>query len=140
MSLILGLVAAASFGAGGVVGVAVAFATARRKFAAMNEAAAAAGQLISANSQQALADLAEAHARAETMIDAIENARLSTGRAKLSVTGLMSDIAASKAKFEAAAEEDWFEGALLSRLNRRNEESAEPAAHGTVYEAISVRR
>ena len=125
MTMILGIVAAASFLIGGVVGVAVTFAMARRKFAAMIEAAAAAGQLISAHSQQALTDLADAHARAETMINTIENARVSTGRAKLSVTGLMNDIAHSKEKFEAAAREDWFESALLARLAPRDEAPAE---------------
>lgn len=124
-SWLIGIVAGVSFALGGVIGVAIAFAMARRKFAAMHDAAQAAGNLISANSQQALADLADAHSRAETMINAIENARLSTGRAKLSVTGLMGDIAASKERFEKAAAQDWFEGALLARLNRRGEEPAE---------------
>lgn len=121
MSMIMGLVAAGAFALGTIVGVAAAFAMARRKFTALHEAAHAAGALISQRSEHALADLAEAHARAEAMIDAIENAKLSTGRAKLSVTSLMTDIHHSREKFENAAQEEWFEGALLSRLNRRVE-------------------
>jgi hypothetical protein len=123
MSFLLGLVAAGAFALGAVVGVAASFAMARRKFTALHEAAVAAGSLISQRSEHALSDLSDAHARAEAMIDAIENAKISTGRAKLSVTSLMTDIHKSREKFEHAASEDWFEGPLLNRLNRR----AEPA-------------
>lgn len=120
MSLLLGVVAAGAFSLGAIVGVAAAFAMARRKFTALHEAAVAAGTLISQRSEHALSDLSDAHARAEAMIDAIENARVSTGRAKLSVTSLMSDIRQSREKFESAASEEWFEGPLLNRLNRRS--------------------
>lgn len=99
---------AAVFAIGAAIGSAVTLALAKVKLAAMTEAAERANAIITSQSEGALKDLADAHARAEAMIGAIENAKLSTARAETSVTQLISKIHHSRASLEKAARLDWF--------------------------------
>ena len=84
-------------------------AAAKRKFAAITEAAETANDLIAAESEHAIKDLNDAHARADAMISAIENAKLSTARAEESVAGLIQKINFSREKLDKVAKLSWFE-------------------------------
>lgn len=98
----------AIFAAGAWIGSAITLALAKDKLAAMAEAAERANAIITTQSDGALKDLAEAHARAEAMIAAIETAKLSTARAETSVTNLISKIHHSRASLEKVARLEWF--------------------------------
>lgn len=108
MSALLLAGGAAVFAAGAAIGSAITLALAKDKLAAMSEAAERANAIITTQSDGALKDLAEAHARAEAMIGAIENAKLSTERAETSVTTLIAKIHHSRASLEKVARLDWF--------------------------------
>lgn len=108
MSAVLIAGGAAVFGVGAWIGSALTLALAKDKLAAMTEAAERANAIITTQSEGALKDLAEAHARAEAMIGAIENAKLSTARAETSVTNLIGKIHHSRASLEKVARLDWF--------------------------------
>lgn len=108
MSAMLIAGGAAAFAVGAAVGSAVTLALARDKLAAMTQAAERANAIITTQSEGALRDLAEAHARAEAMIGAIENAKLSTARAETSVTNLISEIQHSRTSLEKVARLGWF--------------------------------
>jgi len=108
MSAILIAGGAAAFAAGAAVGSSITLALAKDKLAAMTEAAERANAIITSQSDGALKDLAEAHARAEAMISAIETAKLSTARAETSVTSLIAKIHHSRASLEKVARLDWF--------------------------------
>jgi len=99
---------AAVFAVGAAIGSSITLALAKDKLAAMTAAAERANAIITSQSEGALKDLAEAHARAEAMIGAIENAKLSTARAETSVTNLISKIHHSRASLEKVARLDWF--------------------------------
>lgn len=119
MSILLAAGGAALFAAGAGVGTFVTLAAAKRKFAAITEAAEAANAMIVAESEHAIKDLTEAHARADAMIDAFETAKLSTARAEESVAGLIHKINLSRDKISEVARISWFE---------RNEAAAEARA------------
>lgn len=108
MSALLFAGGAAAFAVGAAIGSSITLALAKDKLAAMAEAAERANAIITTQSDGALKDLAEAHARAEAMIDAIETAKLSTARAETSVTNLISKIHHSRASLEKVARLDWF--------------------------------
>lgn len=108
MSAILFAGGAAVFAVGAAVGSSITLALAKDKLAAMTEAAERANAIITTQSDGALKDLAEAHARAEAMISAIETAKLSTARAETSVTSLIAKIHHSRASLEKVARLDWF--------------------------------
>lgn len=109
MSLLLAGFGAALFAAGAVIGTLVTLAAAKRKFAAITEAADAANALIAAESELAIKDLTDAHARADAMIDAIETAKLSTAKAEESVAGLIHQINLSREKLDKVSRLSWFE-------------------------------
>jgi hypothetical protein len=109
MSLLLAGGGAALFAAGAAVGTFVTLAAAKRKFAAITEAAETANALIAAESEHAIKDLTDAHARADAMINAIETAKLSTARAEESVAGLIHKITISREKLDRVAKLSWFE-------------------------------
>lgn len=109
MSLLLAGVGAALFAAGAVIGTLVTLAAAKRKFSAITEAAEAANAMIAAESEHAIKDLTDAHARADAMIDAIETAKLSTARAEESVAGLIHQINLSREKLDKVSRLSWFE-------------------------------
>lgn len=100
---------AALFAAGAIVGTLVTLAAAKRKFAAITEAAETANALIAAESELAIKDLTEAHARADAMINAIETAKVSTVRAEESVAGLIHKINLSREKIDKVSRLSWFE-------------------------------
>ena len=108
MSAVLFAGGAAVFAAGAAVGSSITLALAKDKLAAMSQAAERANAIITTQSDGALKDLAEAHARAEAMISAIETAKVSTSRAETSVTNLISKIHHSRASLEKVARLDWF--------------------------------
>ena len=108
MSALLFAGGAAVFAAGAAVGSSITLALAKDKLAAMSEAASHANAIITTQSDGALKDLADAHARAEAMISAIETAKLSTARAETSVTNLISKIHHSRVSLEKVARLDWF--------------------------------
>jgi hypothetical protein len=108
MSLLLAGGGAALFAAGAVVGTLVTLAAAKRKFAAIAEAAEAANAMIAAESEHAIKDLTDAHARADAMINAIETAKLSTARAEESVAGLIHKINLSREKLDKVSRLSWF--------------------------------
>lgn len=121
MSAMLIAGGAAAFAVGAAVGSAITLALARDKLAAMTQAAERANAIITTQSEGALRDLAEAHARAEAMIGAIENAKLSTARAETSVTNLISEIHHSRASLEKVARLGWFpspKAAVTARSRR----------------------
>lgn len=109
MSLLLAAGGAALFAAGAGIGTFVTLAAARRKFAAITEAAEAANAMIAAESEHAIKDLTDAHARADAMIDAIETAKVSTARAEESVAGLIHKINLSREKIDQVSRLSWFE-------------------------------
>jgi hypothetical protein len=109
MSLFLAAGGAALFAAGAGVGTFVTLAAAKRKFAAIADAAEAANAMIGAESEHAIKDLTDAHARADAMIDAIETAKISTARAEESVTGLIHKINLSREKIDQVSRLSWFE-------------------------------
>lgn len=115
MSVVLIVGGAAIFAAGLGVGAAATLALARDKIAAMTAAAERANAVITTHSEDALKELAEAHASAQAMIGAIETAKASTARAETSVTGLISKIHASRESLDEVARLQWFQTALLSR-------------------------
>ncbi|MFN3961184.1 MAG: hypothetical protein ACK4NP_14925 [Parvularculaceae bacterium] len=108
MSLLLAGGGAALFAAGAVVGTLVTLAAAKRKFAAITEAAEAANAMIAAESEHAIKDLTDAHARADAMINAIETAKLSTAKAEESVAGLIQKINLSREKLDKVSRLSWF--------------------------------
>ncbi len=108
MSTMLIAGGAAVFAVGAAIGSAITLALAKDKLAAMTEAAERANVIITTQSEGALKDLADAHARAEAMISAIETAKLSTARAETIVTSLISKIHHSRASLEKVARLDWF--------------------------------
>ncbi len=105
---VLFLAGGAAFAAGAAVGSSITLALAKDKLAAMSAAASQANAIITSQSDDALKDLADAHARAEAMIGAIETAKLSTARAETSVTHLIAKIHHSRASLEKVARLDWF--------------------------------
>lgn len=109
MSLLLAGGGAALFAAGAAVGTFVTLAAAKRKFAAITEAAETANAVIAAESEHAIKDLSDAHARADAMISAIETAKLSTARAEESVAGLIDKINISRENLDKVAKLSWFE-------------------------------
>lgn len=109
MSLLLAGGGAALFAAGAAVGTFVTLAAAKRKFAAITEAAETANALIAAESEHAIKDLTDAHARADAMISAFETAKLSTARAEESVAGLIHKINVSREKLDKVSKLSWFE-------------------------------
>jgi len=122
MSILLVAGGAAMFASGAVVGTFVTLAAAKRKFGAITEAAEAANAMIAAESEHAIKDLTEAHARADAMIDAIETAKVSTARAEESVAGLIHKINLSREKIDQVSKLSWFErdeAAAQARETRR---------------------
>lgn len=109
MSMLLAAGGAALFAAGAGVGTLVTLAAAKRKFAAITEAADAANVMIAAESDLAIKDLTEAHARADAMINAIETSKMSTARAEESVAGLIQKINLSRDKISEVSRLSWFE-------------------------------
>ncbi len=109
MSILLAAGGAALFAAGAGVGTLVTISAAKRKFAAITEAAEAANAMIAAESEHAIKDLNDAHTRADAMIDAIETAKVSTARAEESVAGLIHKINLSRAKIDQVSRLSWFE-------------------------------
>lgn len=109
MSLLLAAGGAALFAFGAGVGTLVTLAAAKRKFTAITEAAEAVNAMIAAESEHAIKDLSEAHARADAMIDAIETAKMSTARAEESVAGLIQKINLSREKISEVSRLSWFE-------------------------------
>lgn len=119
----------AVFAVGLAVGAALTLALARDKFRAMTEAADRASLVLSAQSEGALKDLADAHRKAEAMIGAIETAKLSTARAETSVTGLIANIHESRDGLEKASQLSWFPAVRRTRpmLRAPEETPAEPS-------------
>lgn len=109
MSWVLAGGGAALFAAGAIIGTLVTLAAAKRKFSAITEAAEAANAMIAAESEHAIKDLTDAHARADAMIDAIETAKMSTARAEESVAGLIHKINLSREKLDKVSRLSWFE-------------------------------
>lgn len=109
MSVLLAAGGVALFGVGAAIGTLVTLAAARRKIEAVTEAAEAANATIAAESEHAIKDLSDAHARADAMINAIESARVSTARAEESVAGLIHQISLSREKLDRASRLSWFE-------------------------------
>jgi hypothetical protein len=109
MSLLLAGGGAALFAAGAAIGTLVTLAAAKRKFAAITEAAEAANAMIAAESEHAIKDLTDAHARADAMISAIETAKVSTARAEESVAGLIHKINLSRENLDKVSRLSWFE-------------------------------
>lgn len=132
MSVILIIGGAALFAAGLGVGGALTLALARDKFNAMTAAAEEANAIIEAQSADALKDLADAHAKAEAMIGAIETAKSSTARAETSVTGLISKIHASRERLDKVASRAWFSP---PRLRARREPVEDAARLAPLEEA-----
>jgi hypothetical protein len=126
MSALLIAGGAAVFGVGAAIGSALTLALAKDKLAAMTEAAERANAIITTQSEGALKDLADAHSRAEAMIDAIETAKLSTARAETSVTNLISKIHHSRTSLEKVARLDWFPSMKRADAEKRAMK-AEPA-------------
>ncbi|MDZ7628964.1 MAG: hypothetical protein U5J99_11250 [Parvularculaceae bacterium] len=109
MSVLLAAGGAALFSAGAAIGAVVTLAAARRKIAAVTEAAEEANAMITAHSEHAFKDLSDAHARADAMISAIETAKMSTAKAEESVADLIQKITLSREKLERASRLSWFE-------------------------------
>jgi hypothetical protein len=109
MSLLLASGGAVLFAAGAAIGTLVTLAAAKRKFAAITEAAEAANAMIAAESEHAIKDLTDAHARADAMISAIETAKVSTARAEESVAGLIHKINLSRENLDKVSRLSWFE-------------------------------
>ncbi len=109
MSLLLAGGGAAIFAAGAAIGTFVTLVAAKRKFAAITEAAATANAVIATESEHAIKDLTDAHARADAMINAIETAKLSTAKAEESVAGLIHKINLSRENLDKVARLSWFE-------------------------------
>jgi hypothetical protein len=126
MSWVLAAGGAALFAIGGGIGALVTLAAARRKFAAISEAAEAANAMIAAESEHAIRDLTEAHARADAMIDAIETSKLSTARAEESVAGLIHKINVSRQKIGEVSRLSWFERDGAPREARAARRAAKP--------------
>lgn len=130
MSIMLVAGAAAIFAAGAAVGSALSLALAKDKLAAMTEAAERANAIIMTQSEGALKDLADAHARTEAMIAAIETAKHSTARAETSVTNLISKIHLSRESLEKVARRDWFPSLARRKLLRTGPAAKALAATG----------
>ncbi|MFN0022298.1 MAG: hypothetical protein ACKVS5_00200 [Parvularculaceae bacterium] len=130
MSILLAAGGAALFAAGAGVGTFVTLAAAKRKFAAISEAADTANAMIAAESEHAIRDLSDAHARADAMINAIETAKMSTSRAEESVAGLIHKITLSREKIEAVSRLAWFDRgeAREAKLAEKRAAKAEKAA------------